>query len=144
MWPVRYEIHQYKCNSPKNAVKVEKLLKKGADFDQIVPKLSKKDSTAVVAGTNGKFVKLQSAETDNIISKSGLSETPGKTAVFLTDETTVVMATVIAPEHKKLEEAKGLITADYQNYLETDWIKKLRSKYKILLHEDVLKKVAKN
>ncbi len=49
---------------------------------------------------------------------------------------------VLPPEPKKLNEAKGLITADYQTYLEAEWIKSLRDKYKITVHEDVLNKIA--
>ncbi len=49
---------------------------------------------------------------------------------------------ILPPEPKKLNEAKGLITADYQNYLETEWIKSLRDKYDIQVHEEVLDKIA--
>jgi peptidyl-prolyl cis-trans isomerase SurA len=49
---------------------------------------------------------------------------------------------IMPPEPKKLNEAKGLITADYQNYLETEWIKSLRNKYDIQVHEEVLDKIA--
>jgi peptidyl-prolyl cis-trans isomerase SurA len=49
---------------------------------------------------------------------------------------------ILPPEPKKLNEAKGLITADYQNYLETKWIKSLRNKYDIQVHQEVLDKIA--
>ena len=49
---------------------------------------------------------------------------------------------ILSPEPKRLNEAKGLITADYQTYLETEWIKSLRSKYDIKVHKDVLDKIA--
>jgi peptidyl-prolyl cis-trans isomerase SurA len=44
----------------------------------------------------------------------------------------------IAPEPKSLSEAKGLVTNDYQNVLEKEWIDSLRSKYKFELKQDVL------
>ena len=50
---------------------------------------------------------------------------------------------IIPPEPKKLDEAKGLITADYQNYLESEWVKSLRSKYSIEINQDVLNKIIK-
>ena len=37
---------------------------------------------------------------------------------------------VLKPGPKTLREARGLVTADYQDKLEKDWIKELRSKYK--------------
>lgn len=46
--------------------------------------------------------------------------------------------------YKTLKEAKGLVTADYQNTLEKEWIEKLRSKYKVKLVKRVWKKMLKN
>ena len=40
---------------------------------------------------------------------------------------------------KQLDEAKGLITADFQNYLEKSWIDELRKKYPAKVNEAVLK-----
>ena len=45
---------------------------------------------------------------------------------------------VLEPEPKNLKEAKGIVTADYQNFLEEEWIKNLRNKYKIKVNEKVL------
>ena len=44
----------------------------------------------------------------------------------------------VAPEPKSLDEARGMITADYQGYLEKDWIESLRKKYKWSVDKDVL------
>ena len=41
-------------------------------------------------------------------------------------------------EPKALDEARGLITAEYQNYLEERWIKELRAKYNYAVNNDVL------
>lgn len=48
---------------------------------------------------------------------------------------------VIDPEPKTIEEARGLITADYQNYLEKAWIEELRSKYPVTVNEAVLEQI---
>lgn len=45
---------------------------------------------------------------------------------------------VIPPEPKQLIEAKGLVTADYQTYLEEQWIKELRAKYPVTINQEVL------
>jgi peptidyl-prolyl cis-trans isomerase SurA len=42
---------------------------------------------------------------------------------------------------KALNEAKGIITADYQNYLEKQWLASLREKYKVVLNNEVLKTI---
>jgi peptidyl-prolyl cis-trans isomerase SurA len=43
----------------------------------------------------------------------------------------------IAPEPKSLDEARGMITADYQSYLEKDWIESLRKKYSYKVNQEV-------
>ncbi|MCK9255690.1 MAG: hypothetical protein M0P36_07885, partial [Bacteroidales bacterium] len=62
-----------------------------------------------------------------------------KKIVANNEDNTITIINVHAPEVKTLNEAKGIITADYQNYLEKEWIKTLRNKYKIVVHKDVLK-----
>ncbi len=48
---------------------------------------------------------------------------------------------VSEPETKKLSEARGLITADYQNFLEKAWIAELRAKYPVSVNYDLLKTI---
>lgn len=50
---------------------------------------------------------------------------------------------VIPPTYKTIEEARGLITSDYQNYLEEEWVKELKAKYPVKIHEEVLKSIIK-
>jgi peptidyl-prolyl cis-trans isomerase SurA len=57
--------------------------------------------------------------------------TVGKTGDFKKDDKIVFVNVKrkIAPEPKTLDEARGMITADYQSYLEKEWIDSLRKKY---------------
>ncbi len=41
-------------------------------------------------------------------------------------------------------DVRGLVTADYQTYLEGEWVKYLREKYPVVVHEDVLATVEEN
>ena len=45
-------------------------------------------------------------------------------------------------EVKPLNEVKGLVTADYQNFLEEKWIAALKNKYKVTLNQELLHKIA--
>jgi peptidyl-prolyl cis-trans isomerase SurA len=45
---------------------------------------------------------------------------------------------VLKPSPKTLREARGLVTADYQDKLEKDWIEELRSKYKYKVSKEHL------
>lgn len=38
-------------------------------------------------------------------------------------------------------DVKGLVTADYQTYLEEEWVKKLRKKYDVIINKEVLKTI---
>jgi peptidyl-prolyl cis-trans isomerase SurA len=49
---------------------------------------------------------------------------------------------VRAPEIKKLEDIRGIITADYQNYIEENWIKELNTKYKVVVNDGLLHQIA--
>ena len=51
---------------------------------------------------------------------------------------------VMDPEPKELSEAKGVITADYQNYLEEQWISELRAKYEVSINEEVVESFAQD
>ncbi|MCB0754360.1 MAG: peptidylprolyl isomerase [Flavobacteriales bacterium] len=53
----------------------------------------------------------------------------------------VLVKEVIEPTPKTLKEARGLVTAEYQNYLEKEWIKELREKYKYTANADLLKQI---
>jgi len=48
------------------------------------------------------------------------------------------MKNVVPPSPKPLSEARGLVTAAYQDQLEKDWIKELRAKYPVKVQQDVL------
>ena len=91
-----------------------------------------KDSTAIVTSSD-KFSKGDNKYIDQIIWKEGLADniTDGKDLII------IVVNKKLAPEVKTLQEAKGIITADYQNYLEKEWIKSLRSKYPYTLNKEV-------
>jgi len=62
---------------------------------------------------------------------SGNSETEGST-VFLINNG------ILKPEPRKLEESRGLVTADYQNHLEKQWIQTLREKYNVNVNMELL------
>jgi peptidyl-prolyl cis-trans isomerase SurA len=49
-----------------------------------------------------------------------------------------VVHKTLDPEPKTLSEARGMITADYQSFLEKDWISGLRKKYPVSINQEVL------
>lgn len=45
---------------------------------------------------------------------------------------------VLPPQPKKLNETRGAAISDYQKYLEEEWIKSLKEKYKVEINEEAL------
>lgn len=105
--------------------------------DEVNKKLGGNDSVIYVTV---KDVKL---EKDDLSDYSGITWQKGSFAVNEKEikNEVIYVNNLLQPEPKKLNEAKGLITADYQTYLESEWIKTLREKYKITVNQEVLKKV---
>jgi peptidyl-prolyl cis-trans isomerase SurA len=68
---------------------------------------------------------------------------PGVYGVFEEPAEKVIVAVnrTLEPEPKALKEVKGLITAGYQNYLETEWIRDLRNRYKVDVNQDLLNSI---
>ena len=48
---------------------------------------------------------------------------------------------VIPSKILSFDEVKGSVIADFQTVLESKWIDKLRSKYKLIVYNDVLQKL---
>ncbi|MCX6308236.1 MAG: hypothetical protein NTY32_05165 [Bacteroidia bacterium] len=51
---------------------------------------------------------------------------------------------VLAKGPESYTDVRGLVISDYQNFLEEQWIKALRSKYKVIVNKEVLNTVNKN
>ncbi len=55
----------------------------------------------------------------------------------------VVIRQILAPEAKPLNEIRGLVTSDYQSYLEKAWLTELKAKYPVNIYEENVKKLFK-
>jgi peptidyl-prolyl cis-trans isomerase SurA len=140
MWDTRAEATVYKCATEKVAADVRKMLKDKAKkkyTNDDILKVINKDSQLNLNIETGKYSKGDNDIVDKFEWKKGLSanSTVDKQVVFVDFEN------IIAPTNKSIAEAKGLITADYQNYLEKQWIASLRNKYHFSVDKAVLSTV---
>jgi peptidyl-prolyl cis-trans isomerase SurA len=55
--------------------------------------------------------------------------------------TIVRIREVLPPGPKELDEARGIATADYQTYLEQEWVKQLKGKYPVVINEEILQQL---
>ncbi|MBK8497392.1 MAG: peptidylprolyl isomerase [Flavobacteriales bacterium] len=132
MWDTRYEADLYVCSNAKVAKQVRSMLRTGKQGKQITDAVNKTDALALNI-ESGTFTEADKAVLKGI-TKTGLS-------ADLVSEGHVTIADVkkiTPPTPKTLDEARGLITAAYQDSLEKEWIGELRGKYPVTVDKDVL------
>jgi peptidyl-prolyl cis-trans isomerase SurA len=139
MWPDRLEATVYTCANADVAKNVRKLMKTIDDADTLMASVNK-DNALNLQVKSGKFAKGENETIDAITWTPGVTKDiqKGSNIVF------VEVKRVIPAQPKSLEEAKGLITADYQSHLEKEWIESLKKKYAVRIHQDVVESIIKN
>ena len=95
----------------------------------LIAELCPDDSTECVDIEDNKFEKKNNELIDKLVWEEFNSE------IFNVDDKIilVVINSVLEPAPKLLNEARGLITADFQTYLDNEWVKELRNKYNIVV-----------
>lgn len=129
----RFKGRVISCRDKKTADKVKLILKKekADSIDVRLSALNKKDSVIVKSEKN-LFVKGSHAAVDFYAFKTGNFKPVNDFKVVFVDG-----KVLNAPE--SYLDVKGLITQDYQNYLEQSWIKALQAKYPIEMNSEALK-----
>jgi peptidyl-prolyl cis-trans isomerase SurA len=132
MWGNRTEATIYSCANETVAKQVRKMAAKKS-AEAIAAKINKENPLNVKI-TEGKYTKGDNELVDKAGETTGLSANmPDGAGVAF-----VKVTKLLKPEVKLLNEIKGVITSDYQTYLEDAWLKELKSKYKIVVNQEVL------
>jgi peptidyl-prolyl cis-trans isomerase SurA len=133
MWPERAEVAIYACATGDIANKVRMMLSEGDDNVKIANEINK-DTQLNLQVEEGLFAKEDKDILSQVEWKAGISQN-----INYNDQVVIVLVkNVVASTPKKLTESKGLVTSDYQTFLEEQWIKELRAKYKFTINQDVL------
>ncbi|MFT5054169.1 MAG: peptidyl-prolyl cis-trans isomerase SurA, partial [Oceanospirillaceae bacterium] len=129
MWDKRVDAAIYFCKDDSIATVVKGLMKglnTGKITNDSLLKRMNASSKLNLRIEDDKFQKDENELIDGVEWKKGTygpTESNGRQVLINVKE-------VLEPSSKTLREARGLVTADYQDKLEKDWIKELRSKYK--------------
>lgn len=141
MWGERTEAVVYKAKDAKIAAKARKMVakraKKGYTTEDIKKEINA-TSQLNLQTEEGTFSKGDNESVDGQPWVAGISPDfikPDGSVVF------VEYRKVLEPMPKSLSEARGLITADYQTYLEQEWIKELRAKYAVEVNKEVFNSI---
>ena len=133
MWNERAAYDIYTVENVKEGKAVRKLLKKGKNQDEIREKLS---------GNNSLDIKVESGlkERVDVPLLEKVEWEKGVSQVINDDgQLKVVQIKEIKPAAPKdFNEARGIITAAYQNALEAKWVQQLRDNHEIELNREVL------
>lgn len=137
LWPDRVLASKFICNNKETADKVMELLiknqkKKKMSDEQILNKIN--SDTTLLSIETGKFAKGQDQIIDSLKWEKSISSIIEKDDEFII----VQIKDLVKPEPKSLQESRGLVIADYQEYLEEKWIQELRNKYTIEINQEVL------
>jgi len=142
MWGKRTDAYLVSCNEEVDIEKVRKKYKKilRGRFDQekLNEKFCMQDTAECITLTHLLVEEGENELVDALNGRVGpgpVFEEDGKRKFILIKE-------VRAPEPKALNEARGQITSDYQNFLEEQWIKELKEKYTVEVNPDLLSGIA--
>jgi len=136
LWDERAEVTIYSCANDKVAKEVRAMLKKKKDEKEITEVINK-TSKLNVAVENITYLKGENKDVD-------ANWKEGVVAADIKKDNNVqvlVVNKVLGKTPKTIPEAKGMITADYQNYLEKEWLAYLKNKYSVKVNDDVLNTV---
>ena len=142
MWGERLNAITYTCANEKTAKELQKLLKKegkkALTEKEILEKLNKDNKDNLKIETNI-YSKGDNHLMDSIAWKPGMIELKSQISKVKNDKPIIFINVikVIAPEPKSLRDSRGLVTADYQSYLEKEWLEALKKKYKVDVNQTV-------
>ena len=143
VWEKRAEVMIFTCDSLEllNAAKalaVKYGKKKKFNSDFVLSRLCKNDSIKnCIDIKSARFEKGDNEEVD----KTNWNLGAGENFVSENGNSFVFVRGIREPEIKMLNEARGLVTADYQNFLEKAWIAELRAKYPVTVDRELLKTI---
>ena len=136
MWKERTDAVIYKCTNDSVATAVHKMLEQGLNHDSIM-KLANKSYSLNLSYEKALYEKGQNAIIDELDKKPGISENKK-----VNNSIVIVKINKLLPaQNKKLDEARGLITADYQNYLEKEWLNILHEKHKVVINAEAFESI---
>ncbi|KAF2519489.1 peptidylprolyl isomerase [Flavobacterium salilacus subsp. salilacus] len=137
-WKERVDADIYSSTDEDVIKKTRKYLKKGKDATYIKEQLNTADQVNVIEKT-GVF------ETDSDVLPKQDKYKEGISDIIKAGEYYYVVKTnkVLPAGPKTLDESKGRVVNDYQQYLESKWVDDLKAEFTVKVNEDAFKKVKK-
>ncbi|TXK44949.1 OmpA family protein [Pontibacter qinzhouensis] len=100
-----------------------------SDLNVLAENMNKENPLSVQI-TEKKFQKGENKALDQVKWEKGTYTVQQNGREYL-----IIISNILAPEPKQLSEVRGVVTSDYQNHLEQEWIKQLREKYPVSVNQ---------
>jgi len=141
MWEERTDAYIVQCTKGADLAGTRSAYKKIAkgklDQEALNAKYCSSDTIPCITLTH---LLVEKGENALIDAQKGVSG-PGPVLEDVGSSTFVIVKGQRSPEPKKLDEARGQITSDYQEFLESEWLKSLKEKYPVSINQDLLKQI---
>lgn len=138
MWDERVDATIYQLKSEDDFDTIMSIIK-AFDSDGDIAKKFDLDSITTVKIIPGKFERGDNKYVDQA------EWTAGNLQVITSDVekriNIVKIKAILPPQMKEFNEARGIATADYQGFLEQEWIEQLKLRYPVVVNEEVLQSV---
>lgn len=143
MWGERATLSTFTihADSPEQFLKDCEYVK-ALDTKDLLRKLNTKDKEVVSYTTEIIEKPKEGVMKDDMSWKVGSTSYPERN----TDQKSGTIKKIISitpPAPKELKDARGFVIADYQDYLDKQWIEKLKKEYKVVINEDVFNSLIK-
>lgn len=138
MWKKRYDVMIISSTKADIAKKAHKLVKQGKKVEDIKTALNTKEVINVMA-TTGVFEEGSEALPKTIPFNKGLSDVVKEGNYYYV----VQVNDIKEAGSKTLEECKGRVINDYQQYLEENWVANLKEEFKVSVNKEVFEDVKK-
>jgi len=134
MWDERADAVVYSCLDAKVAEQVRKMLKKNKTTKEILMEVNK------TSQLNLQVEEKLFTKGENEYVTSNWNPAISQDITSAKDNRIIIVNVrkLMKPEPKAYIDCKGMVTADYQAYLEKEWIAELKKKYPVSIDQSVL------
>ena len=138
-WKNRLDVSILSSTNLQVIKKAEKYLKNDKSVDFIKEKLNIKDGAVNIMSKVGVFEEGNEVLPKNLKFEVGISEIVKEGEYFFVTK----VNKIVPAGPKALEECKGKVINDYQQYLEENWVKDLKNEFKVEVNPTVFESVKK-
>jgi len=138
-WQPGFEGTLYQAQNEADLKQFQSEISKGTDITEALAKINTAENPGRITQQSGRY------EYNRFPVDAGYFPEGKAGKIFRSEDGTFAMAMVHKtfgqPEAKSLDEARGFVVADYQDYLEQQWNEQLKAKYPVKVEEKVLKSI---